>query len=101
MPERWNPRVELTRQERAILGRLKRVRTLLPFLREHRHDLFDDAFQAEVASMYRATGAGCLLMKKRASPPVPSTAPAPLAAPARSCNPNRATVTAAEPVGPA
>src|SRR5215210_6187587 len=51
-------------QEQFLLKRLGRVRKLLGFLRLHRHELFDDAFQAELASMYRTTGAG-----KEARPP--------------------------------
>jgi len=53
-----------TRQEQFLLKRLGRVRKLLGFLRRHRHELFDDAFQEELASMYRTTGAG-----KDARPP--------------------------------
>src|SRR5215204_3943930 len=61
---RWTPPVAPTRQEQFILKRLGRVRKLLGFLRLHRHELFDDAFQEELASMYRGTGAG-----KEARPP--------------------------------
>src|SRR5215217_4133984 len=55
---RWTPPVTLTRQEQFLLKRLGRVRKLLGFLRVHRHELFDDVFQADLASMYRTTGAG-------------------------------------------
>jgi hypothetical protein len=61
---RWTPPVAPTRQEQFILKRLGRVRKLLGFLRLHRHELFDDAFQDELAAMYRTTGAG-----KEARPP--------------------------------
>ena len=61
---RWTPAVAPTRQEQFILKRLGRVRKLLGFLRLHRHELFDAAFQDELAAMYRATGAG-----KDARPP--------------------------------
>src|SRR5437762_1870121 len=61
---RWTPAVAPTRQEQFILKRLGRVRKLLGFLRLHRHELFDDAFQDELVSMYRTTGAG-----KEARPP--------------------------------
>lgn len=54
----WNPRVELTKREELIIRRLGRVRKLLAFLRRHRHELLDEAFQAELARMYRDTGAG-------------------------------------------
>lgn len=56
--ERWSPRVEASRKEEFILKRLKRTRKLFAFLRLHRHELFDDAFQAELEGMYRQTGAG-------------------------------------------
>jgi hypothetical protein len=56
--ERWVPRDELTRQEELLLKRLDRVRKLLGFLRLHRRKLFSDEFQAELAGMYRDTGAG-------------------------------------------
>lgn len=55
---RWSPPVELSKREQLILKRLGKVRTLMPFLRRHRHELFDDAFQAELEKMYRGTGAG-------------------------------------------
>lgn len=61
---RWTPAVAPTRHEQFILKRLGRVRKLLGFLRLHRHELFDDAFQDELAAMYRTTGAG-----KDARPP--------------------------------
>lgn len=61
---RWKPPVAPTRQEQFLLKRLGRVRKLLGFLRRHRHELFDDVFQEELASMYRTTGAG-----KEARPP--------------------------------
>lgn len=56
--KRWSPSEIVTRQEQFILGRLKRNGKLYAFLRQHRHRLFDDAFQAELEAMYRSTGAG-------------------------------------------
>ncbi len=56
--ERWNPRGELTKQEKSICKHLKRVRKLLVFLRRYRREIFDDKFQEELAAMYRCTGAG-------------------------------------------
>lgn len=55
---RWQPRRETTKQEDFLLKRLRRTRKLFAFLRLHRHELFDDAFQAELEGMYRLTGAG-------------------------------------------
>jgi hypothetical protein len=56
--ERWRPSVAVTRMEQFILKRLEKRRKLFAFLRLHRHEIFDDAFQAELESMYRDTGAG-------------------------------------------
>ncbi len=56
--ERWRPRQSFTKQEDALLRRLRRTRKLFAFLRDHRHELFDEGFQAELESMYRDTGAG-------------------------------------------
>jgi hypothetical protein len=61
--ERWHPRTTYTKQEQVLLGRLRRSRKLFAFLRDHRRELFDDAFQDELSTMYRDTGAG--------KPPVP------------------------------
>lgn len=55
---RWNPRQTYTKQEEWIMRRLGRTRKLFAFLRAHRHALFDDAFQAELETMDRDTGAG-------------------------------------------
>lgn len=54
----WNPSTTYTQQEKFLLKRLNQTRKLFKFLREHRHELFDDEFQTELESMYRKTGAG-------------------------------------------
>ena len=51
MPKIWSPPVELSPQEERIIKRCKKSRLFI-FLREHRHRLFDDAFQLELAAMY-------------------------------------------------
>jgi hypothetical protein len=56
--ERWRPKQELSKQEERIIERMKRTGKLFAFLRRHRHELFDEAFQAELETMYRQTGAG-------------------------------------------
>jgi hypothetical protein len=48
----WKTPKELSRLEKMICGRLKRTGKLFAFLRHHRHELFDDDFQAELAEMY-------------------------------------------------
>src|SRR6185312_14033290 len=55
---RWTPASKTTRQEDVLLQRLDKRRKLFGFLRLHRGELFDDAFQVELESMYRDTGAG-------------------------------------------
>src|SRR3954469_3861206 len=56
--KRWNPPEALSRKEQFVMKRLKRMRKLFGFLRVHRHELFDEAFQTELEGMYRQTGAG-------------------------------------------
>ena len=56
--ERWNPTVEVSAREQRLLKLAGKSRKLFVFLREHRHELFDDAFQEELESMYRQTGQG-------------------------------------------
>src|SRR5215475_2251245 len=62
--KRWSPSEIVSRREKFILGRLKRNGKMYAFLRLHRHRLFDESFQLELAAMYRDTGAG-----KDAHPP--------------------------------
>ena len=54
----WRPSVALTRREQFLVGRMKRTGKLFAFLRTHRHELFDESFQAELLEMYRDTGEG-------------------------------------------
>jgi hypothetical protein len=58
----WQPPVEPSRLEQAVMQRIKRAR-LFVWLREHRHELLDAGFQAELASMYDPRPLG--------QPPVP------------------------------
>ena len=61
-PVLWCPPVEPSAAERAVLGRIRRAK-LFVFLREHRHELFDEAFQGELAGVYADS--------PRGRPPVP------------------------------
>jgi hypothetical protein len=61
-PEPWQPPVALSEAERAIVARIRRAK-LFVFLREQRHELFDAAFQAELAATYQESNKG--------QPPVP------------------------------
>jgi len=58
VPVRWSPSVTLSKREQFLVGRMKRTGKLFAFLREHRHELFDDAFQLELGAMYRSSGEG-------------------------------------------
>ena len=61
-PERWQPPVELSAAEQAIVKRIRRAKLFI-FLRRHRHELFDEAFQQEMAATY---GEG-----EEGQPPIP------------------------------
>jgi hypothetical protein len=50
-PVLWQPPVALSKEERSIVGRIRRAK-LFVFLRERRHDLFSEAFQGELATLY-------------------------------------------------
>jgi Transposase DDE domain/Transposase domain (DUF772) len=66
-PSLWHPAVELSAQEEQIVKRIRKAK-LFVFLRQHRHELFDDPFQEELAGLYRVS--------ERGQPPI---APAQLA----------------------
>lgn len=55
---RWKPPVTLSPREARIRKRVGKKRKLFGFLCDHRLELFDDDFQAELEQMYRDTGAG-------------------------------------------
>jgi transposase len=61
-PPLWHPPVELSPAEHAIIKRIRRAK-LFVFLRQHRHTLFADPFQQELATLYKDQPQG--------HPPVP------------------------------
>jgi hypothetical protein len=61
-PGVWRPPVEPSAAELAVMKAVRRAK-LFVFLRQHRHELFDEEFQAELAGSY----AGC----PKGQPPVP------------------------------
>jgi len=61
-PVYWRPPIELSATEQAIIKRIRRAR-LFVFLRQHRHEVFDETFQQELASLYQES--------QRGQPPVP------------------------------
>src|SRR2546426_5870818 len=61
-PLLWQPPIELSQTEQTIMKRIKRAK-LFVFLREHRHELFNQPFQEELSGLYRDS--------KRGHPPIP------------------------------
>src|SRR5713226_9964190 len=66
-PVLWQPPMELSAQEEQIVKRIRKAK-LFVFLRKQRHELLNEAFQQELAGLYRSS--------KRGQPPI---APAQLA----------------------
>jgi hypothetical protein len=61
-PEMWRPPVAPSAAEQAVIKAVRRAK-LFVFLRLHRHELFDELFQAELAAAYADSAKG--------QPPVP------------------------------
>jgi hypothetical protein len=61
-PGVWLSPVAPSAREQAVMRLIKRAK-LFVWLREHRHELFDEAFQTELAGMYADAAVG--------QPPVP------------------------------
>jgi Transposase DDE domain/Transposase domain (DUF772) len=61
-PDVWRPPVEPSAAELAVMKAVRRAK-LFVFLRQHRHELFDEEFQAELAAAYAD--------KPEGQPPVP------------------------------
>lgn len=53
---RWNPPVEMSHAEVRVANVLRRIGKFYVFLREVRHELFDEEFQAELAQAYAPRG---------------------------------------------
>jgi|SRR5579875_3484587 len=53
----WHPPIDPSPAEQTILRLVKRAKLFL-FLRQDRHRLFDDAFQAELATIYQDSPLG-------------------------------------------
>jgi transposase len=61
-PGNWNPPIELSAPEQSIVKRIKRAK-LFTFLRQYRHQLFNEEFQKELSKLYADSTKG--------HPPVP------------------------------
>lgn len=56
-PSQWEPPIEFSASEQTIVKRIRRAKLFI-FLREHRHEIFDAAFQEELAGMYQDSPRG-------------------------------------------
>jgi transposase len=61
-PPLWHPPIDLSTAEQTIIRRIRRAK-LFVLLRQHRHTLFSDPFQEELATLYKDQPQG--------HPPVP------------------------------
>lgn len=56
--QRWCPSIRCSEREEKLLKLATKSRKLFTFLRKHRHEIFDSAFQKELDGMYRNSGQG-------------------------------------------
>src|SRR5260370_12207211 len=56
-PPRGPPPVELSQQEEQVMKRIRKAKRFV-FLRQHRHELLNEAFQEELAGLYRKAERG-------------------------------------------
>jgi Transposase DDE domain/Transposase domain (DUF772) len=56
-PSLWNPPVELAPAEQSIVARIRRAKLFI-FLRQRRHEIFPEPFQAELALVYKDSPLG-------------------------------------------
>jgi Transposase DDE domain/Transposase domain (DUF772) len=56
-PVQWTPPIEVSASEQVIVKRIRRAKLFI-FLREHRHEVFDAAFQEELAGLYQDSPRG-------------------------------------------
>jgi transposase len=60
-PQFWQPPVELSVKEEQVAKRVRKAK-LFVFMRKYRHQIFDEAFQQELAALYQDS--------KRGQPPI-------------------------------
>ena len=56
-PSLWQPPVEFSKPEEQVMKRIRKAK-LFVFLRQHRHELLNEAFQEELANLYRKAEQG-------------------------------------------
>jgi hypothetical protein len=56
-PSQWNPAVALSAKEEQVVKRIRKAK-LFVFLRQIRHELFDEEFQRELGTIYKDSSVG-------------------------------------------
>lgn len=56
-PQLWRPPMEPSPEEQTVMRLIKRAK-LFVFLRNHRHEIFDEQFQEELSEIYRESKLG-------------------------------------------
>jgi hypothetical protein len=51
-PPHWHPPVELSAKEQQVVLRIRKAKLFI-FLRQIRHQLFDQQFQTELATLFK------------------------------------------------
>ena len=82
-PPIWSPPVEPASQQRALMRLIKRAK-LFVFLRQQRHEIFDEEFQEELGAIYRDGVLGRPAIPPARLPWPPSCRPTPASQTTRS-----------------
>jgi hypothetical protein len=56
-PPQWHPPIQLSKKEQKVVKRIKRAKLFI-FLREVRHELFNEAFQTELGTIFKDSTVG-------------------------------------------
>jgi hypothetical protein len=56
-PPQWNPPIKLSKKEQKVVKRIRRAKLFI-FLRDVRHDLFNEAFQTELGTIFKDSTVG-------------------------------------------
>jgi hypothetical protein len=56
-PPQWQPRIKLSKKEQKVVKRIRRAKLFI-FLRDVRHELFNEAFQTELGTIFKDSTVG-------------------------------------------
>ena len=56
-PPHWHPPIELSAKEQQVVSRIRKAKLFI-FLRQIRHQLFDEQFQTELATLFKDSSVG-------------------------------------------